>query len=133
MIRIKMKRSKGIQGAVMVLLDRGNRTLLLERHPSSNFAPNKWGFPGGKIEEGESPLTAAVRETQEETSIEVQDVVELGRFSRVQAFLSRNYTGAVILDHEHTAWAWVSTNEMAQYDIAPNVWEIYTEAVKDGK
>jgi 8-oxo-dGTP diphosphatase len=53
----------------MVLLDRGNRTLLLERHPSSNFAPNKWGFPGGKIEEGESPLTAAVRETQEETSI----------------------------------------------------------------
>ena len=41
--------------------------VLLQRRGDSN----RWGFPGGAIEPGETPETAAVRETKEETGLDV--------------------------------------------------------------
>lgn len=39
-------------------------------HPT-NHAPNFWSIPKGKIEENESAIDAAIRETYEETNIKV--------------------------------------------------------------
>jgi len=41
-------------------------------HPT-NHAPNVWSIPKGKIEEGESDIEAAIRETYEETNIDLND------------------------------------------------------------
>ncbi|MBR2409935.1 MAG: NUDIX hydrolase [Lachnospiraceae bacterium] len=46
--------------------------VLLQRRGDSN----KWGFPGGAIELGETPEMAAIREAREETGLDV----EVGRF-----------------------------------------------------
>ena len=42
--------------------------VLLQRRADSN----KWGFPGGAIELGETPQMAAVRELKEETGLDVE-------------------------------------------------------------
>jgi predicted NUDIX family NTP pyrophosphohydrolase len=59
---------------------RGEQIEVLLVHPSGNYnrkAP--WGIPKGNPDEGEGLEAAAVRETKEETGIEVQgDLVPLG-------------------------------------------------------
>lgn len=44
------------------------REVLLQRRGDSN----KWGFPGGAIEIGETPQMAAIRELKEETGFDVE-------------------------------------------------------------
>jgi 8-oxo-dGTP diphosphatase len=45
---------------------------LLQRRRKGQVLADKWEFPGGKIESGESPAVAAVRETLEETDLVVR-------------------------------------------------------------
>ncbi len=44
------------------------KEVLLQRRGDSN----KWGFPGGAIELGETPQMAAIREAKEETGLDVE-------------------------------------------------------------
>lgn len=52
------------------LADERGRFLLQQRAPGRAMA-GLWEFPGGKVEEGELPETALVRELREELGIEV--------------------------------------------------------------
>jgi len=58
--------------AVIVILEAENRWLMLKR----NRPPNQGLFVpvGGKLENGESPRAAAIREVWEEAGLEIQDV-----------------------------------------------------------
>jgi len=56
--------------AIAVVEDEG-RFLIGQRPPGVALA-GLWEFPGGKIEAGESPEAAAVRECHEETGIRVE-------------------------------------------------------------
>lgn len=51
------------------LIDRDGRILVTERPKDKDFA-GMWEFPGGKIEAGETPEQAIVRELYEELNIE---------------------------------------------------------------
>jgi 8-oxo-dGTP diphosphatase len=51
------------------LIFKDGRLLACERRADGPF-PLKWEFPGGKIESGEDPKTALVRELKEELGIE---------------------------------------------------------------
>lgn len=52
------------------LVDPDGRVLLQRRPPGKQMA-DLWEFPGGKLEPGESPEAALVRELREELAIEV--------------------------------------------------------------
>ena len=54
--------------AVVAVVIRGEEVLLVRRGKSPN--KGRWGFPGGKIEFGESIKVAAIRELKEETGID---------------------------------------------------------------
>jgi 8-oxo-dGTP diphosphatase len=80
----------------------------MDRHPF------KWEFPGGKVEHGESPKQALVRELREELQIEAKIGVELARYehdypsgSRVHLlfFVVKEYTGQPVAKvFEQISW-----------------------------
>lgn len=56
--------------AAAALVDRDNRVLIAQR-PEGKPLAGLWEFPGGKVENGETPETALRRELFEELSIDV--------------------------------------------------------------
>jgi len=58
----------------------GGASLLLTRRGGHLSAhARQWAFPGGRIDEGETPLEAAMRETQEEVGLRLDESHLLGR------------------------------------------------------
>ena len=54
------------------LIRQGERLLIAQRLPISKFEPNKWEFPGGKVDFGEHPEDSLKRELDEELGVEVE-------------------------------------------------------------
>lgn len=80
-----------------------------------------WGLPKGKLEAGETPRQAALREIQEETGLTVDLFPD---FEQATSYLFKNRAGQLVskkvtyyiaevvnadvkIDHEHVAWEWV--------------------------
>ena len=78
-----------------------------------------WEFPGGKIEEGELPQEALIREIKEELDIVIQvgeliDTVEYDYPTfhlSMDCFVAKLVSGNLILK-EHTAASWLSKKEL---------------------
>ncbi len=71
-------------GGRLLLIDPADRVLLIHER-TGDGSTRHWLTPGGGVEPGETPREAAVRETYEETSIQVtlaQDAAELLRLRR---------------------------------------------------
>jgi 8-oxo-dGTP diphosphatase len=60
---------KTVLVSAVALIDRDGRVLLAQR-PESKSMAGLWEFPGGKVEGGETPEAALVRELHEELGIE---------------------------------------------------------------
>jgi 8-oxo-dGTP diphosphatase len=54
--------------AAVALIDADGRVLLAER-PAGKHLAGTWEFPGGKVQEGETPEAALIRELNEELGI----------------------------------------------------------------
>ena len=74
-----------------------------------------WEFPGGKVEAGEEPKAAALRELKEETGLAASDAEPLlvfvhdypDRRLRLHAFLVTGAEGQVATDRGRP-WSWVA-------------------------
>jgi 8-oxo-dGTP pyrophosphatase MutT (NUDIX family) len=113
--------------AVGVLLKCGEEILLLKRDDRDKF----WGQPAGRQEDGESALDAVIRETKEETGIELQkDKIRVLKTFYVRnprkdfTFTVFGYELAkkpeIVLCHEHSEYRWIKPEDMAQLDIIPD-------------
>ena len=70
------------------IIHRNGRVLVGQRRRGGRH-PLKWEFPGGKLEPGESPQQALVRELREELDIDAQIGCELARYEHDYARVSR--------------------------------------------
>jgi len=101
---------------------------LVSRRASGRPFPGCWEFPGGKLLAGESPLAAAVRETLEETGVQVAAVADWGSLSaastRARIVLHlvrcRKVRGeAQAADPGVSEVAWVETARLSELNMPP--------------
>ena len=102
---------------------RGGR-VLVARRASGQHLGGLWEFPGGRIEAGEEPATAARREMAEETGLcggEVEPLTVLvhdyaDRPLRFHVFLVREPAGEVRIDRPRQ-WAWKTPAELDELEM----------------
>lgn len=108
----------------IVLRDDG-KMLICQRGDGRALA-GMWEFPGGKVEPGESPQQALVRELREELGIEVRVGLALGEvdwtypWARLQLmpFLCSLEEGTLEM-REHQALCWIEPTEWSRFAWAP--------------
>jgi ADP-ribose pyrophosphatase len=110
-----------VRVACALIEDDAGRLLLAQRPPGKHLA-GLWEFPGGKVEPGETPRQAMVREIAEELGCAVVAVAELGAVTHAYQdvtvqlipFVARfTEPDAEPQPHEHAALRWVSRDEIA--------------------
>lgn len=118
--------AKNGQSACCIVEDDQGRVLLLQRGDTAPWMPGKWNLPGGGVDEGESPERAAVREAQEEVSIQVSDLKLLVRAGipglpneELFVYHTMRWSGTPRLDHENTAMEWATKKAAPMYDLVP--------------
>lgn len=92
----------------------GSRVLLLMRAPTAGSSPNVWGLPAGGMEEGESTLQCATRESVEETGHAPSALVPLEDNGIFALFLCLGDVFAPTLNDEHTGYLWASIDSLPE-------------------
>ncbi|HJV49704.1 MAG TPA: NUDIX domain-containing protein [Geothrix sp.] len=100
------------------LLQRGDRWFLQRRDPSNPVLPGLWEFPGGKVEEAETPEAALRRELREEVGLwprAAEPWPTLEGAVRLHPFLVR----ADAAPRTDLAWGWFTASEMLHLPVPP--------------
>ena len=109
------------------LIDPEGRVLLAQRPPGKSLA-GLWEFPGGKVDPGETPEQALIRELHEELGIDTWTscLAPLTFASHsydafhllMPLFACRRWNG-IATGREGQALAWVRPNQLRDYPMPP--------------
>lgn len=120
--RLKAWGGKKIINIVSAVVINDEREILLLRRHALDLGGGKWGTIGGRIDVGESAITAVQREFTEETGIEGATFTELGRHMvkmphgtvRMDSFLAslKGEHQIVVDPEEHEEYRWFRLEEL---------------------
>lgn len=123
---------------VAALIKNGSGQFLICRRPAHKARALQWEFPGGKIEKGETPEAALMRECREEMDVEI-------RCGGEYADLVYQYPDLTVHLHliscrieqgsprkiEHCDMRWIDIGQADQYDFCPAD-RLFIEQMKRG-
>ena len=120
---------------VAAIIKQDNRILATQR--GYGEFKGGWEFPGGKIEQGETPESALVREIREElgASVEIDSLVTIVDYDydtfhlHMHCFLCHVASGKLEL-HEHMAARWLTAEAINSVGWLPADEEVI-QAIKD--
>jgi 8-oxo-dGTP diphosphatase len=116
--------------AIAIIFNDKDEVLILERMEPQRDWSGYWGFPGGGINPDESAYGAAVRETKEETNLNVHNLKYIRRERGfLEVFMSRDFDGDIDLSFEHSDHAWVSLRQLNYYKLIPGSKVLIEEAI----
>lgn len=113
--------------SAVAMVDHDSR-ILLQQRPKGKHLEGMWEFPGGKVDDGESPETALVRELKEELGIDITESC-LAPFTfashayddfqiLMPLYLCRVWKG-LVQPLEGQTLKWVRPTDMPQYPMPP--------------
>lgn len=111
---------------VVAALIRDGEQFLICKRPAHKACPLMWEFPGGKIEPGESPEEALVRECWEELDVGLavgalytqvrHDYPDFSiRLSLYEAVIEQG----TLVRREHEELAWIRSSDIPKYEFCP--------------
>ena len=119
--------AKVVLVAACALIDTDGRVLIAQR-PEGKSMAGLWEFPGGKVDPGERPEDALIRELKEELGIVVNEacLAPLTFASHsyedfhllMPLYVCRRWEG-IVTPREHQKLAWVRPNKLRDYPMPP--------------
>jgi 8-oxo-dGTP diphosphatase len=109
--------------AASVIIEHSGKLLFVR----STRTQQRWAYPGGKLEPGETEQDAAKRETKEEVGIDIEIVDDLGKYAipyatggfEIECFAGVASSAALTLDQEEILEArWLSIEDGRLLDLA---------------
>jgi 8-oxo-dGTP diphosphatase len=113
--------------SAVALIDPDGR-ILLQQRPDHKHMGGMWEFPGGKVEEGETPEAALIREIREELGIDISSTC-LAPFTfashayddfhlLMPLYICHRWNGFVA-PQEGQQTTWARPNQMKKYPMPP--------------
>jgi 8-oxo-dGTP diphosphatase len=111
---------ENFESGIHALVSKDNKFLLIKRNSNYNYDPDCWDLPGGGINFGEQPLETIIRETKEETDIDIN----IGKILHtcgvltepiwsIEIYVEGEYLkGDVVLSSEHSSFMWLTREEL---------------------
>jgi 8-oxo-dGTP pyrophosphatase MutT (NUDIX family) len=140
MVLEKLKEKMDSAGCLII---RNAKVLLVQRSVESNHYPLYWGIPAGRMNMGETPYRAAIRECYEETGIDLSRLrydeaiktvnTEDGTFFTTFVFcVQATQLFNVEIDYESEDWGWFTQNELKdtkKIDVHPGLLNVLDRVV----
>jgi len=119
---IQIKRSKKIkvEAAVCCIYNK-NKQILLQKRENTRLLSGLWEFPGGKIQNNETPAQAVIREIEEEVKIKIKNPKYCGIINHTYStYMVKIHVFTALLDdqnriHENKNLKWVFKKNMINF------------------
>lgn len=111
------------------IIEKEGKILIAQRKKDSTLEPNKWEFPGGKVELFEDPKTTLIREIKEELdiSIEIKELFDVVSYNYelpnkkihiILIFYNAKYLSGKLKNIECQDSKWINKKQLINFEFA---------------